>query len=129
GFQTANPLVIENIGNVNLSVWLVSDVNSSNATFLGGGNSFFWWAIGDNETGSCASGLSSTSYVEVNTTSHPDYNPVSSPGSLICRDLLWQANTDSLRVNVSIGIDPALVGTISGQRNATFIATGMKSGT
>jgi hypothetical protein len=108
-------LVLENVGTINVTVELSSnyDVNSTN--FLSGGlNSFFKWQVGNNETGSCANNLGPAAYTNVNTTA---------PGTRICGDLNW-SGSDTMLINVSLAIDATRVGSISGQRNATFLATG-----
>jgi hypothetical protein len=118
GFQAATGLVLENNGNVNLSVQLASSVDVNSTSFLQGGpNAYFKWAITNNESGSCNTALSYAAYSNVNTTA---------PGTMVCTDLNW-SGSDTLLINVSLGIDVTKVGSIGGQRNATFTATGTKA--
>jgi hypothetical protein len=115
GFTTVSEgLVVENDGSQNLSVQLRS--SESNESLIGGslgGGPRFEWNISNNDTRACLVPLftANGTFVPVNT---------SAPGTLICGDLNYNQN-DSLRIHVRINIPQ---NSLSGQRNATFIATG-----
>jgi len=111
--------VLENDGNINLTVDLLSNKNAS--VFIGGNStlSAFRWKVSQNETGSCGNITFASSYVDVNTTS---------PGTRICNTFSGgiggfnsRDTNDSLRIDLNITIPyDALAGT----RNATITATG-----
>ena len=118
GFTTlSSPLVIENDGNVNLSVVLNSSVNASQ--FIGGtlgGGPAFLWNFSWNETGACSVAMhrDNGTFVNVNVTT----------GTTICTDLSWVDTNDSIRVHVRVRIP---VDSLTGQRNATLTATGTQT--
>ena len=66
-----NPLILENIGNTNVTLTISTNKNAS--TLLGGsaGNRRYQWNITSNETGSCnPTTLSNATYMDVNTTGY-----------------------------------------------------------
>ncbi|MEK6918129.1 MAG: hypothetical protein AABW51_04235 [Nanoarchaeota archaeon] len=104
GWQTVGQgLVLDNIGNFNVSVQLAS---SNNATqFIGGGGGTnvqpsYKWKITNNLTGACpAANLTTITYTDVN---------ITVPGSVVCQNLGYQgtySNKLSINLNVTIPVD------------------------
>ena len=111
------PLVIENDGNLNLSVTINSSANASQ--FIGGtlgGGPAFLWNFSNNETNDCQTTMhrDNGTFVPVNVTT----------GTTICADLNWVDTNDTIRLDIRVRIP---VDSLTGQRNATITATGTQS--
>jgi hypothetical protein len=107
-------LVIENYGNINLSVTLNSTANAS--TMFGGPlnlQKFRYW-VQENETTSCKYGLAPMGWGDMNTTE-----------KLICSDLSFNPVNNSLVVHINFTIPYDVYTTLTGsERRATLTATG-----
>ena len=104
-------LVVENIGNTDVSLELLSDQDA--ATFIGGINPvpLYQWAVSNNEAGSCAGTLSDTTYTDVATTA----------GHVVCDNFLSDAASDALEIDLLLRIPTEDV--TPGQRVSTITAT------
>ncbi len=110
GFTTVSQgLVIENDGDTNLSVTLVSD--KSPTTFIGSGATFLW-KISQNESGSCPS-VTPTAYTQVNTSA-----------ITICTAFQPVDATDTILVDLNVSIPLSIVSSGAGQKVATLTAVG-----
>lgn len=113
GFATvSSPLVIENDGNVNVTLQLAT--NATATTFIGGssgGGPKFMYKIADNESSSCTS-AAPTAYTDVNTTY---------PGTTICAPLAFDNTKDTVKINVYVNIPDDAV-TTTATRVAIFRA-------
>jgi hypothetical protein len=104
----ANGFVVENTGNVDVSLQLATGKNA--ADLLGGTGPVYQWKVTNvTEPGSCKGAASA--YVNVNKTS---------PGTTICTNFSAYSTRDSLEINVKlvIGSDVA-----PGAKTDTFTAT------
>jgi hypothetical protein len=114
GFNTTNsggPFIIENAGTSFLNVTLNF---SKNATAFIGGNATLTWfkyAVSNNESSSCISGLASTAWTEV----------VENSSVPICTNMSWLDPTDSLRIGINISIPNNAV---AGAKSVSIIAQG-----
>ena len=106
-------LVIENIGNENVSLDLAS--SADNTTMLGGTDSIFAWKFTNDDTGvSCTwgdSGEANDTWYPVNTTGD---------GSRICDYFYFESSRDEIQIDFFAKI-PA--DSITGDRGATITAT------
>jgi len=103
------PFEITNTGNANLSV----NLNFSNnaATFIGGTSPVYNYKVSENESNSCAGGVTdATSYESVNN-SDPE----------ICANLEYLDAKDSLNVDINITIP---YDTATGAKSSTLTVTG-----
>jgi parallel beta-helix repeat protein len=87
------PFVIENDGSNNLSVQLTFSKNATQ--FIGGSSPLFRYRVASNESGSCTEAPSPANYTDVNTTS---------PGTLVCTNMPFLNNVDTLAVHINITI-------------------------
>ena len=101
GFNVvAAPLTLENDGNTNLTVQLVSNVTA--AQFIGGSAPVFQYNVSVNETGSC---LNSTQEVEIEAFPATFTNVnTTDPGNIICPKLQFRNSNDTLNIGVNISI-------------------------
>lgn len=109
-------LVIENIGNANVSIDLKA--SNDNATFIGGtagGGPLYNWMIVNNDTAlSCIfsdDGEANNTWREVNTTSD---------GSRICDKFYFESNRDQIEIDFFVRIPSD---SITGDRGSTITAT------
>lgn len=110
GFSTVSAgLVIENDGDTNLSVTLVSDKTPT--TFIGSGATFNW-KLSQNEASSCPS-VTPTAYTQINTTA-----------ITICTALEPLDTRDTILINLNVSIPLSVVTSSSGQKIATLTAVG-----
>lgn len=96
GNWTANTagLILENIGNTNVSIDLASAQGSASA-FLGGTNPQYLWNISNNKTGSCDvpyGGYTLSTLVNANSSMR------------VCQQLLFNNSKDTLRIDVELVI-------------------------
>jgi hypothetical protein len=96
-------LVIQNDGNVNVSLNISSSDNAS--TFIGGTNPDFEWKASNNETGSCVGGIQSglTAYTNVPATLNQHV--------LVCNDLLYNNLNDTIRLDLQVRFTADALGT------------------
>lgn len=110
GFNTVTQgFVIENIGNQNVTLQLATGKNAT--TLLGGTNPAYKYKVSEVETGSCAQGLTPTTYTDVNSTA---------PGTTICSKFLAADPTDTLEIDVQLTIPSD---SYTGSLTDTFTAT------
>jgi hypothetical protein len=84
-------LLLENIGNSNVTLNLTSSKNA--ASFIGGTAPTFQWRVSNNEAGSCTTDPSPVAYSEVNTSTH-----------LTCPIFQWTNTADVLEIDLNITI-------------------------
>lgn len=113
--SSAIPFVIENDGNVNVSVVVKS--NATVAQFIGGSGTgghpvaeFQFMAL-NNETNSCATGLNNT------------WSNISTSDVNICSQLFWDG-TDTIAVGLRLLIPDDAIATGTRQATITFTGTG-----
>ncbi|MCX6743301.1 MAG: hypothetical protein NT116_03620 [Candidatus Parcubacteria bacterium] len=82
--------VLENIGNVNLTVTLMTNSNASG--FIGGTNPSYQFNYTTAEVGSCTN-MTSQTWQDVNTTS---------PGTLICSPLRFNSTSNTIWIDVRL---------------------------
>lgn len=130
--ELTNGFTIENDGNTNLSVELLSNVTPAN--FIGSDTALFLWNVTVNETGSCVNvtGTDRTA-VEPNTTTAGCGGDTSDCGAIfetvvtsyknICPSLLYVDATDALNVDINISIPDS---SPSGTKIAGFVVRGTR---
>jgi hypothetical protein len=103
------PLVLENIGgdDVSLSLW----ANETADVLFSGSSPAFKWKFANNETDACT-GLTDTSFTDVNTTS---------PGTTICSVFFANDTKDAINMDIQLTI-PA--DATPGAKSAVITATG-----
>jgi hypothetical protein len=106
---TSQGLVLENIGNTNVTLNLTSSKNAS--VFIGGASPSFEWKVNDTsgETGSCVSG-----------SSIPGYTTVTTAPQIACTNFGWNNTRDSLDIDLQLVIPSSAA---SGEKGVTIIAT------
>ena len=107
-----NGFTIENDGNTNLSVTLLSDLNA--ADFIGDGAALFLWNVSVNESGSCVNATGDRLTVEPNTTNAGCGGETSDCGGVfeaastttknICPSLLSDDASDALNIDINVSI-------------------------
>ena len=129
----ANGFTIENDGNTNLSITLVSDKTSAN--FIADGAGLFLWNVSVSEAGSCVNATGDRLAVEPNTTTNNGcggdtdntcgaiYEAVSTTTKNICPSLLFDDSSDALDIDINITIP---VTSPSGSKSAKLTITGAR---
>jgi hypothetical protein len=102
-----NGFVVENTGNVDVSLQLATGKNA--ADLLGGTGPVYQWKVSDKEAGSCVG--AANAYVNVNKTS---------PGTEICSNFTAYSTRDALNINVLLVIGSDVS---PGAKTDTFTAT------
>lgn len=103
-------LVLENIGNTNVSIAFKSDKNAD--TYIGGTNPTFKYKITETESGSCA-GNTASGYIEINTT---DFT--------VCPIFPYSDSNDEISIDIELYIPSD---SLVGEQTATITATGTYS--
>src|SRR3989339_318374 len=103
--NVTDALILENIGNVNVSINLSSD--KAAATFIGGTSPTFEWKVSSNETNACKDGTNITAYTTVTTAEQ-----------LACTNFGWADTTDKLEIDIAVGIGSGA----AGEKTATITA-------
>ena len=86
--NVTDALILENIGNVNVSINLSADKNA--ATFVGGTTPAFQWNVTNNDTSkTCDPGINISSYPAVDTTMQ-----------VACTNMGWESTMDSLEIDL-----------------------------
>lgn len=103
GFNTGAgqvyPLILENAGNTYLNVTL--NFSGDNTTFPGSGiGSAFMFAISNNESGTCKSGLSNTSWTNVPALTLQN----------ICQNMSWMPSEDTIKIGLHVRIPQSASG-------------------
>jgi len=103
-------LILENIGNVNVTLNLTSDKNA--ASFIGGSDvtPIYEWNVSESEAGSCQPATNITSYTTVTTTSQ-----------LACEQFGYDT-LDTLEIDLKVVIPSDAVGTKGSTITATATA-------
>ena len=93
-------LILENIGNVNVTLNLSSDKNA--ASFIGGSDAtpMFQWKVTNNETGSCLPDTNITSYTDVTVATQ-----------LACENFGYLLAADALEIDLRVVIPSDAAGT------------------
>ena len=93
GLTNASPFIIENNGNVNVSLGLNSSANAS--VFIGGTvpAPVFQWAVSNNETSSCYGTLSDQAWTNVNWSGGP---------KTVCTNLSFADANDTIRLDIKV---------------------------
>ncbi|MGV8151910.1 MAG: hypothetical protein ACP5OG_02425 [Candidatus Nanoarchaeia archaeon] len=104
-----NGFILENTGNVNVSIDLKSTKNAS--SFVGGTSPMYQYSINNSEQGSCDSPIVMGEWYEVNTTS---------PGTRICSLMQYSQEHDSISIDLKMVVPSD---SLSGVRTDTFTAT------
>ena len=104
--------IIENIGNVNLSIRIVG-VDSA-ATLIGGTGSSYQYLVTNEEADSCVD-ITPTAYADVN---------ISGDGTLICSNFISASGSDEIGIDIKlvIPIDATQTGAVSDTLTATIAA-------
>jgi len=104
--------IIENMGNINLSVFLKSEKNA--VEFLGGTNPGYYYLFSNLEQNSCT----------VNATAMNVWNSVNTSGygSNLCENMQYLDSNDSLRVDLKLVIPSDAIG---GSRTDVLTVTGI----
>lgn len=91
----AQGFVVDNIGNINLSVTVLA--GKTNATFIGGTGPRYKYNITNVEAGSCvnATGFNLGEFYDTN---------ITSPGTYACSNLSYVDSRDSIRIDIFLGI-------------------------
>ena len=125
---------IENDGNTNLSVELVS--NATAAQFFGTSDAYFAWNVSVNETGSCVNGTNpGNNVVAPNTTASgcggsvcgaifENITTTPATGKNVCPRLLYTDSSDSLRIDLNITIP---YDAPTGSKGAQLTVTGSRN--
>ena len=103
--NVTDALILENIGNVNVSINLSSD--KAAATFIGGNSPTFEWKVSSNETNACKDPTNITAYTTVTTAEQ-----------LACTNFGWADTTDKLEIDIAVGIGSGA----AGEKTATITA-------
>ena len=103
--------IIENIGNVNATIWIATSKNSTQ--FIGGNNPAYQFNVTNNKSNSCtnASGFNLGAYYDVNTTGI---------GTQVCSLLEPNDLRDTIRVDILLRIPS---GSLTGELTDTITAT------
>ena len=125
----ANGFTIQNDGNTNLSITLVS--NLAAADFIQDGAALFLWNVSVSEPGSCVNATGSRKVVEPNTTGAgcdgiacgAIFEAVSTTTKNICPSLLFDDASDQLDIDINITIP---VTSPSGTKTAILTITGAR---
>jgi hypothetical protein len=93
GLTNTSPFIIENNGNVNVSLGLNSSANAS--TFVTGSvpTPLFQWAVSNNETNSCYGTLSDQTWTNVNWSGGP---------KTVCTNLSFSDANDTIRLDIKV---------------------------
>jgi len=93
GLTNTSPFIIENNGNVNVSLGLNSSANAS--TFVTGSvpTPLFQWAVSNNETNSCYGTLSDQTWTNVNWSGGP---------KTVCTNLSFADANDTIRLDIKV---------------------------
>ena len=93
---TAKGFVVENIGNVNCSLYI--RMGKNNVTFIGGSRPSYKYNVSNNETGSCTNSTDFllSAWNEVNTTA--DY------GTKICDKFPFEDTRDQIKIDIQLVI-------------------------
>lgn len=123
GFTTPTPtgLIVQNIGNVNVSLNFSFDMNA--ATYIGGTDPLFQINVTENETNSCFNN-SASGGGGINITFNNTFGNVLAANMPICGNLRPELANDELRVNIRLKIPE---NSLTGARNATLTATAAKA--
>lgn len=105
---TQDPLTLENIGNVNITLNLTSDVDA--ASFLGGLSPTFEYQVTNIDTDACV-GNAATSWVEFGT----------GVGIVVCNPLEFNNSKDEIDIHIKLYVPSD---SKTGDRTATITATG-----
>jgi len=109
-------LVLENIGNVNATIYIKTANNAT--TFLGGTNPLYQFNVSNNETGSCvnATGFALSAYLDVNYTA--------GDGTKICEPLKYLPTSNQIRIHVLLRVPTdSKTGTLNDTITATAVQT------
>jgi len=119
GFTTPTPtgLVVQNIGNKNVSLNFSFDMNA--VTYIGGTGPLFQINVTENETNSCFNN-SNAAKSAINSTYNGTFGDVLAANMQICSNFRPEAANDELRINIRLKIPD---NSITGARNATLTAT------
>ncbi len=114
-------LALENNGNTNLTITLVSNVSA--AQFIGGTGSAFQWNVTNEEANSCFNGTQDSAVAKTNTTGFEDITDTTeaADGKVICNKLIFLDATDTLNISINISIP---YDSPSGYRSARLTAYG-----
>ncbi len=107
-----NGLVLENIGNINATLYLKTANNAT--TFLGGSEPLYQFNISNNETGSCinATGFDLNTYLDVNYTA--------GDGTKVCDIFGYNPASNQIRIHVLLRVP---TDSKTGTLNDTITAT------
>lgn len=106
-WRTATGLVLENIGNSNVTVYLRSNNNATdgvagpfiNSSFAQQSFRKYDWRVVQNETGSCNSTIGPVAYTSVNYTI-----ATGAQGTVICPGLNWDPNANGIRIDFNVTV-------------------------
>jgi hypothetical protein len=108
--------IITNIGNVNVSVYLLAGKNAMG--FVGGTNPLYQYNVTNNQTGSCvsASGFNLGQWYDVNTTT------LGTSGTYVCSNFSYFQADSTIRVDLKLVIpSDSLTGALSDTMTATAL--------
>ena len=109
GTQRTGELILENNGNVNVSLVLKSDKNA--AAFIGGTSPSFKLKVSNNESGSCGSIATFSSYAEVTTSDQS-----------ACTNFGYGPDQDSIKIDAQLTINDDATGIKTSTITATATA-------
>ena len=108
GFTSVNQgLTLQNDGNVNITVNLTSSKDAD--SFIGGKNPLFQWMVHNNESNSCLTGLTPTSYTTVTTTA-----------TTVCTNMSYNDSSDTIDIDLKVQVPEDAIGT----KGCVITATG-----
>ena len=120
-FSAVNtPLVLENVGNTNVRIQLVSNKNAS--AFIGGSGPRFQYRVAEKEGGSCLSNVGNVCNIFTPNNQTPKIFTnvnITGDGTTICPCLLARDARDSLKIDVEVFVP---YNTLTGQKSAVFTA-------
>jgi hypothetical protein len=107
-YNRTNGLILQNIGNVNVSLYLKTGKNASN--FIGGTSPSYMFNITNNLTGSCVAGDNFTlgKYYEVNATdngtSGVNFYRTTTDGTRVCNNFTFYQSSNAIKIDIYLRV-------------------------
>lgn len=97
-----NGLILQNLGNVNVSLYLISTANATN--LIGGTSPSYQINITNNKTGSCFQNVASEAYNATNLTTYMENNNFTGSGKKLCDMFGYEDTKDEIRVDIYLRV-------------------------
>jgi hypothetical protein len=110
-------LILENIGNINVSVNLTATKNATE--YIGGASPLFQFNVTNNETGSCLNSSGGTDGLNLG-----NYSNLTSATSFVCGKLRYPQASDTIRIDIKLVVpSDSFTGILTNTVTATATAT------